>query len=98
LAEAQIELSRVRRARHQVLLNLLPHGNRLPADEGESLPERSTILAQVAALLAPELAVFDRYERRASSRRKVALHAFDVARQLSVAKGNKKEAPGRSPA
>jgi hypothetical protein len=83
LAEAQIELSRVRRARHDVLLNLLSHSNGLRADEGETPPQRSNILAQVAAILAPELAAFDRYERHALSRRRRAIRAFDAARVTS---------------
>jgi hypothetical protein len=84
VAEAQIDLSRLRRARHEALLGLLSADSCSPADG--SATEPSAILAQVAAILAPELAVFDRYERRALSRRRLVARAFDAARVTSHCK------------
>jgi hypothetical protein len=77
VAEAQIDLSRVRRARHQALLRLFSAGNYSPADGSTAQ------LAQVGTLLAPELTVFERYEGRALSRRRSAVRAFDAARVTS---------------
>jgi hypothetical protein len=82
IAEAQIDLRRVRYARHQFLTQTSaePPGAPLGAPEKfvTSVPEGphkfATILSQEARM--------DRYERRALSRRKFAIRAFDEARRV----------------
>jgi hypothetical protein len=100
VAEAQIDLRRVRWARHRLLSKALSN----PSDDAaanmrEKSPERDDgsvgALARylttapegphkVATILFEEvqrLSAMDRYERRAFSRRKFAIRAFDLARR-----------------
>jgi hypothetical protein len=114
IAEAQIDLRRVRRARHQILSQALSD----PDYESEvmhrkkstlvdryarrfdltmpmpdivmeflsSKPQGPNKFATILADRARQLLALDRYERRALSRRKVAIQAFDTAgrRKLNV--------------
>src|SRR5262249_8381882 len=107
IAEAQIDLRRVRYARHQPLSHALtrPHyqsdgmlrkkaalairilrrsdlGTPMPDNMMEVLNSKPQGPYKFAAILADkarQLLALDRYERRALSRRKFALRAFDVA-------------------
>jgi hypothetical protein len=109
VAEAQIDLRRVRSARHQFLFDTLSKENyesyanmRMkvkllrallrpnPPDisiEGlefaTSTPQGPVKLATILSGEAKKLLAMDRYERRALSRRKFAVRAFDEARRRS---------------
>jgi hypothetical protein len=73
-AEAQIDLDRIRKARHHALLCAVDEGAG-NARSGNSLSEVDLILQERVR----QLESFDRYERRALSRRKSAARAFDTA-------------------
>ena len=108
VAEAQIDLRRVRYARHQLLSDCLSdqyydsHANvqmkfkvvrRLLQGKGPdmsiealekfvtSTPQGPHKFATVLSQEAKRLLAIDRYERRALSRRKFAIRAFDAARR-----------------
>jgi hypothetical protein len=109
VAEAQIDLRRVRYARHQFLSDTLSKQyydslanirmkekvmdailRRNPLDRSieilkfmTSTPQGPDKLATILSGEAKKLLAMDRYERRALSRRKFAIRAFDEARRSS---------------
>jgi hypothetical protein len=109
VAEAQIDLRRVRYARHKLLSDALanPHYDNIREKmavlrsllrenatpdlpmEGlaaflNSMPEGPHKFATILSQEAKQLLAMDRYERRALSRRKSAIRAFDEARLRSA--------------
>jgi hypothetical protein len=82
VAEAQIDLRRVRYAHHQVLRGLRVVGAFTPTPDGvveflDSKPSGPLKLAMILSDKAGQLLAIDRYERRALSRRKFAIRAYD---------------------
>ena len=109
VAEAQIDLRRVRYARHQFLSDTLseeyydshanvrmklkvlrallrsnpPNMSSETLEFATSTPQGPDKLATILSGEAKKLLAMDRYERRALSRRKFAIRAFDEARRSS---------------
>ena len=98
VAEAQIDLCRVRHARFDLLSSAVgdpdyesPSKLRTKANFGRQLaghlatkPEGPQKFASILSDMARQLAAMDRYERRALSRRKFAIRAFDAAQRQAV--------------
>jgi hypothetical protein len=83
IAEAQIDLQRVRQARQQLVSDRLEDfgqaksSNKAPNGASQEPRKLATILMQETR----QMEAIDRYERRALSRRRFAIRAFDVERQ-----------------
>ena len=77
IAEAQVDLNRVRNHRRRLIAGLLDdpsYGNSVGGDER---------FAAIVEENATRLAAIDRYERRALSRRKFAIRNFDASARRS---------------
>lgn len=113
IAEAQIDLRRVRHARHAFLASAIGDPSKLRTKSRiarqlarirgpvsvilrplltslETKPEGPEKFATILSDMGRRLAAMDRYERRALSRRKFAIRAFDAARaQAATAVGGR---------
>jgi hypothetical protein len=83
VAEAQVDLTRIRHAKYELLSRELddPAVGALPCSEKKSAIESVALTNK-----ARQLVRLDRYERRALSRRKFATREFDAARVEDVGK------------
>lgn len=82
VAEAEMEIIRVRKARHELFRTHLSL-NEISALKSE--PKRAKDFAAKLANFTERLSLIDRYERRALSRRKFAIRELDALRQQTAA-------------
>jgi hypothetical protein len=96
VAQAQMDLIRVRRVRHELLAEALGNvgGGRRPADAklaARTPPsQRPDEISKLLSDLASRLAATHRYERDALSRRKFAIRDFDAAFVSRITKRTRK--------
>jgi hypothetical protein len=81
-AEPEIDLIRIRQARRELLTLYLPS---VDMNTLKIEPKRAKEFAVKLAKLTKQFVLMDRYERRALSRRKFAIRAFDAARRQAAA-------------
>jgi hypothetical protein len=94
IAEAQIDLRRVRYMRHELLSHALRHPDYGPNASVKAEYDMPLAFSRSTGLVTPvadqrkgtlkRLSALDRYERSARSRRKDTIRAFDLARSEEV--------------
>jgi hypothetical protein len=84
IAEAQIDLNRIREARRHLLVHFgdAPECTTTERSAHDAPPQR--VQKVIDAELAKQLVLMSRYEERALSRRKFAIRAFDLARRQGM--------------
>ena len=85
IAEAQIDLIRIRGARHDLLASNINHPEQTTCDTVTQNEDLDNLIERCIGVLANQFILMDRYERRALSRRKFAIRVLDAVRRQTAA-------------